>query len=155
MHNWLYSTVNQFRIRETPTGVIREPTGFNDAQWGATQDDDGKQWFQNGWLGVPGYFQFPIVYGTFADSNRYEKDFDEIFGAPIGLADMQGGMPVVRKPDGSLARGTAGAGSHMISSATTSTAKWSAASCGARGRSTRKGSSASATSIRRTSPSSS
>jgi mono/diheme cytochrome c family protein len=113
MDNWLYSTVNQFRIRETPTGVIREPTGFNDAQWGATQDDDGKQWFQNGWLGVPGYFQFPIVYGTFADSNRYEKDFDEIFGAPIGLADMQGGMPVVRKPDGSLARGTAGSGANV------------------------------------------
>ncbi|HEX7977468.1 MAG TPA: hypothetical protein VF461_02640, partial [Gemmatimonadaceae bacterium] len=113
MDNWLYSTVNQFRIRETPTGVIREPTGFNDAQWGATQDDDGKQWFQNGWLGVPGYFQFPIVYGTFADSNRYEKDFDEIFGAPIGLADMQGGMPVVRKPDGSLARGTAGSGANI------------------------------------------
>ena len=113
MDNWLYSTVNQFRIRETPTGVIREPTGFNDAQWGATQDDDGKQWFQNGWLGVPGYFQFPIVYGTFADSNRYEKDFDEIFGAPIGLADMQGGMPAVRKPDGSLARGTAGSGANI------------------------------------------
>src|SRR5439155_18486132 len=40
MDNWLYSTVNQFRIRETPTGVVREPTGFNDAAWGATQDDD-------------------------------------------------------------------------------------------------------------------
>jgi len=113
MDNWLYSTVNQFRIRETPTGVIREPTGFNDAQWGATQDDDGKQWFQNGWLGVPGYFQVPIVYGTFSDSNRYEPNFDEIWGAPIGLADMQGGMPAVRKPDGSLARGTAGSGANI------------------------------------------
>jgi mono/diheme cytochrome c family protein/glucose/arabinose dehydrogenase len=113
MDNWLYSTVNQFRIRETPTGVIREPTGFNDAQWGATQDDDGKQWFQNGWLGVPGYFQVPIVYGTFTDSTRYEPDFDEIFGAPIGLADMQGGMPAVRKPDGSLAHGTAGSGANI------------------------------------------
>ena len=113
MDNWLYSTVNAFRVRETPTGVIREPTGFNDAAWGATQDDDGKQWFQNGWLGVPGYFQFPIVYGTFVDSNRWSPDFDVIYGAPIGLADMQGGMPVVRKPDGSLMRGTAGSGANV------------------------------------------
>jgi len=113
MDNWLYSTVNAFRVRETPRGVVREPTGFNDAAWGASQDDDGTQWFQNGWLGVPGYFQFPIVYGTFADSNRWDPDFDEIWGAPIGLADMQGGMPVVRKPDGSLARGTAGSGSNV------------------------------------------
>ncbi|HKH90753.1 MAG TPA: discoidin domain-containing protein, partial [Gemmatimonadaceae bacterium] len=113
MDNWLYSTVNAFRVRETPRGVVREPTGFNDAAWGASQDDDGTQWFQNGWLGVPGYFQFPIVYGTFSDSNRWDPDFDEIWGAPIGLADMQGGMPVVRKPDGSLARGTAGSGSNV------------------------------------------
>ena len=27
MDNWLYSTVNAFRIRWTPTGVVREPTG--------------------------------------------------------------------------------------------------------------------------------
>ena len=113
MDNWLYSTVNQFRVRETPRGVVREPTGFNDAAWGASQDDDGTQWFQNGWLGVPGYFQFPIVYGTFVDSNRWDPDFDVIWGAPIGLADMQGGMPVVRKPDGSLMRGTAGSGSNV------------------------------------------
>ena len=78
MDNWLYSTVNAFRVRETPAGVVREPTGFNDAQWGASQDDDGKQWFQNGWLGVPGYFQFPIVYGSFVDSARWDPDFDEI-----------------------------------------------------------------------------
>jgi mono/diheme cytochrome c family protein len=113
MDNWLYSTVNAFRVRETPTGVVREPTGFNDAQWGASQDDDGTQWFQNGWLGVPGYFQFPIVYGTFVDSSRWETDFDVINGAPIGIADMQGGMPAVRKPDGALARGTAGSGSNV------------------------------------------
>jgi mono/diheme cytochrome c family protein len=113
MDNWLYSTVNAFRVRETSSGVVREPTGFNDAQWGASQDDDGKQWFQNGWLGVPGYFQFPILYGTFVDSTRWDPNFDEIWGAPIGIADMQGGMPAVRKPDGSLARGTAGSGANV------------------------------------------
>ena len=32
MDNWLYSTVNPFRIRWTPNGVIREPTASNHAQ---------------------------------------------------------------------------------------------------------------------------
>jgi hypothetical protein len=48
LDNWLYSTVNAFRVRETSAGVTREPTGFNGAQWGASQDDDGKLWFQGG-----------------------------------------------------------------------------------------------------------
>ena len=113
MDNWLYSTVNAFRIRETPAGVIREPAGFNGAQWGASQDDDGKQWFQGGASGVPSYFQFPIVYGAFTDSTKYATGFDDIWGAPLGLADMQGGMSVVRVPDGSLAKATAGSGSNV------------------------------------------
>ncbi|HEV7991419.1 MAG TPA: c-type cytochrome [Gemmatimonadaceae bacterium] len=113
MDNWLYSTVNAFRVRETKTGVIREPTGFNGAQWGASQDDDGKQWFQGGASGVPSYFQFPIAYGTINDSTKYEPGFDDIWGAPMGLADMQGGMTVVRMPDGSLAKATAGSGSNV------------------------------------------
>lgn len=46
MDNWLYSTVNAFRARRTPAGVIKEPTGSNGAQWGVTQDNDGKVWFQ-------------------------------------------------------------------------------------------------------------
>ena len=33
MDNWLYSTVNAFRMRETPNGIIREKTGSNRAQW--------------------------------------------------------------------------------------------------------------------------
>ena len=53
MDNWLYSTVNAFRVRWTPNGVIREPTGPNGAQWGATQDNDGKMWFQGGASGLP------------------------------------------------------------------------------------------------------
>ena len=59
MDNWMYSTVNAFRIRWTPTGILREPTGPNGAQWSATQDNDGKVWFQHGASGMPGYFQFP------------------------------------------------------------------------------------------------
>jgi hypothetical protein len=36
MDNWLYSTVNAFRLRVTPNGLVREPTGANGAQWGIT-----------------------------------------------------------------------------------------------------------------------
>jgi mono/diheme cytochrome c family protein len=113
MDNWLYSTVNAFRVRETKTGVIREATGFNGAQWGASQDDEGKIWFQGGASGVPSYFQFPIVYGNFNVPNQYEPGFDDIWGAPVKLADMQGGMGIVRMPDGSLSRATAGSGANV------------------------------------------
>ena len=57
MDNWLHSTVNAFRVRWTRTGVKREPTGSNGAQWGATQDNDGKMWFQGGASGLP---PFPV-----------------------------------------------------------------------------------------------
>ena len=60
MDNWLYSTVNSFRMRWTPDGVIREATGPSQSQWGVTQDNDGKVWFQHGASGLPGYFQFPV-----------------------------------------------------------------------------------------------
>jgi hypothetical protein len=46
MDNWLYSTVNAYRLRVTPQGLVREPTGPNGAQWGITQDDHGKLYFQ-------------------------------------------------------------------------------------------------------------
>ena len=113
MDNWLYSTVNAFRIRETRNGVVREPTGSNGAQWGASQDDDGKPWFQGGASGIPSYFQLPIAYGNFNTPDQYQPGFDEIWGAPVGTADMQGGMAFVRMPDGSLSRATAGSGSNV------------------------------------------
>ena len=76
LDNWMYSTVNPFRVRWTPNGVVREPTGFNGAQWGATQDDDGKTWFQGGASGLPSSFQFPIVYGNIEVTDQYEPGFD-------------------------------------------------------------------------------
>ena len=65
MDNWMYSTYNAFRARWTPHGVIKEPTGSNGGEWGVTQDNDGKIWFESGAPGVPSGFQFPIVYGNF------------------------------------------------------------------------------------------
>jgi mono/diheme cytochrome c family protein/glucose/arabinose dehydrogenase len=113
MDNWLYSTVNAFRVRWTPSGVKREPTGSNGAQWGATQDNEGKMWFQGGASGLPSYFQFPIHYGNFQVANQFEKDFEIPWGAPVRVADMQPGMNAVRMPDGSLNRVTGSAGNDI------------------------------------------
>jgi mono/diheme cytochrome c family protein len=113
MDNWLYSTVNAFRVRETPNGVIREKTGSNRAQWGVAHDDDGKLWFQGGASGLPSYFQFPIHYGNFDVPKQYADSFDIAWGAPIKLADLQEGMDAVRQPDGSLNRVTGSAGNDI------------------------------------------
>jgi mono/diheme cytochrome c family protein len=59
---------------------------------------------------MPGYFQFPVHYGNFDVADRFEPNLNTTWGAPMVIADMQGGMPIVRMPDGSLARTTAGSG---------------------------------------------
>ena len=110
MDNWLYSTVNSFRMRWTPTGVIREPTGPSGSQWGVTQDNAGKVWFQHGASGLPGYFQFPVHYGNFATPDRFEPDLEIVWPAPHMIGDVQAGLPGTRMPDGTLIYGTAAAG---------------------------------------------
>lgn len=113
MDNWLYSTVNAFRIRETPNGIVREKTGFNRAQWGITQDDWGKLWFQGGASGLPSYFQFPIHYGNVEVPGEFAPGFDVPWGAAVHVADMQGGMDEIRQPDGSLNHVTGAAGNDV------------------------------------------
>jgi glucose/arabinose dehydrogenase len=113
MDNWLYSTVNAFRLRWTPHGLLREPTGPNSAQWGVTQDNDGKLFFQGGASGLPGYFQFPVRYGNFAAPDQLEPDLNILWGAPILTGDIQQGVPHTRQPDGSLIYATASAGGHI------------------------------------------
>src|SRR5260221_2549106 len=67
MDNWIYTTYNPFRIRWTPSGFLREPTGPNGGQWGLASDDDGKPWFVDaGGERGPINFQFPIHYGAFS-----------------------------------------------------------------------------------------
>jgi mono/diheme cytochrome c family protein/glucose/arabinose dehydrogenase len=113
MDNWLYSTVNAFRLRWTPNGIVKEPTGPNSSQWGVTQDNDGKVWFQGGASGVPGYFQFPVHYGNFAPPDQFEPDLNIVWGAPIRIGDIQAGLPGTRMPDGSLVYATAAAGNEV------------------------------------------
>ncbi len=113
MDNWMYSTVNAVRLRWTPNGVLKEPTGSNGAQWGVTQDNYGKLWFQAGASGMPAYFQFPIEYGQFRNPDEFEPNLSITWGAPVLISDMQGGMGATRQPDGSLARATGAAGNDV------------------------------------------
>lgn len=114
MDNWLYSTVNPFRVRWTPNGVIREATASNHAQWGISHDDDGKLWFQGGSNGLPSYFQFPVHYGDYIVENNFAEGFEIPWGAPVLVADMQGGMGAVRMPEGTLNRVTGAAGNDVF-----------------------------------------
>ena len=115
MDNWMYSTINQVRLRLAPDGgVIKEPTGANSSQWGVTQDNYGKVWFQGGASGMPGYFQFPVVYGFFRHPEQFEPNLDVLWGAPVLIGDMQGGPGAIRMPDGSLTRGTGAAGNDIF-----------------------------------------
>ena len=109
------STVRSFRLRQMPNGsVVRETTGNNGAQWGLTQDNDGKQWFQGGASGLPSYIQFPIVYGNFAPATQWDNDFSIPWGAPVRIMGMQQGMQDVRMPDGSAIRVTGSAGNLIV-----------------------------------------
>ena len=120
MDNWMYSTYNAFRARWTPSGIVKEPTGNNSGEWGVVQDDDGKVWFESGAPGVPVAFQFPIVYAAGLPSSaynppdQYEPDFRIPWGAPVRVADMQGGLNATRMPDGSLRSVTSSAGNDIV-----------------------------------------
>ena len=103
MDNWIYSTINSVRLRWTPNGVLREPTGSNGAQWGVTQDNYGKVWFQAGASGMPGYFQFPVAYGNFTYPEQFEPDLNITWGAPV-LDRRHAGRHGRRPHAGRLAR---------------------------------------------------
>ena len=90
LDNWIYTTYNPFRIRWTPSGFLREPTGANGGQWGLGSDDDGKPWFVDaGGERGPMNFQYPIHYGGFtpcpAAGRRPRR------GAPAAESQLPGG----------------------------------------------------------------
>ncbi len=143
MDNWLYSTYNSFRLRWTPKGIQREPTGANGGSWGLASDDDGKPWFVNaGGERGPVNFQYPIVYGAFdpcpapnargaargaapapatpLDPNcpagmndGFEDGFATVWPAP-GIGDMQGGLNRTRMPAQNLNHFTAATGPAIV-----------------------------------------
>lgn len=142
MDNWIYTTYNPFRIRWTPSGFLREPTGANGGQWGLASDDDGKPWFVDaGGERGPMNFQYPIHYGAFTPcpgaarggrggaapapapppdpncpsgmENGFEKDFAVVWPAP-GIGDMQGGIGRTRMPAQNLNHFTAATGPAIV-----------------------------------------
>ena len=114
LDNWIYTTYNAFRIRWTPNGILKEPTGPNGGQWGVTMDDDGKMWFMDaGGERGPVNFQVPIHYGSFAVPEQYEPGF-ELVWPEVGLSDTQGGMIRVRMPVGRLNHFTAASGADVV-----------------------------------------
>jgi putative heme-binding domain-containing protein len=115
LDNWIYTTVNAFRLRWTPCGVLKEPTAPNGGQWGLAQDDDGKMWFvDGGGERGPINFQQPIVYGAFSVPDQFEEGFETVWPAAGGIADMQGGMMRVRMPEGVLNHFTAACGPQVF-----------------------------------------
>ena len=138
MDNWIYTTYNPFRIRWTPAGFLREPTGPNGGQWGLASDDDGKPWFVDaGGERGPINFQYPIHYGAFTPcaaggrgragapppppnpncppgmENGFEKDFAVVWPAP-SIGDMQGGIGRTRMPAQNLNHFTATTGPAIV-----------------------------------------
>ncbi len=143
MDNWIYTTYNPFRIRWTPSGFLREPTGPNGGQWGMASDDDGKPWFVDaGGERGPMNFQYPIHYGAFTPcpqagrggraggaapaapappdpncppgmENGFEKDFAVVWPAP-SIGDMQGGIMRTRMPAQNLNHFTATTGPAIV-----------------------------------------
>ncbi len=140
LDNWIYTTYNAFRIRWTPNGFLKEPTGPNGGQWGLGMDNDGKMMFVDaGGERGPMNFQYPIEYGAFtpcavpgafgfaADSankppdpncpegmqDGFEPDFQVVWPAP-GIGDMQGGLPRTRMPARNLNHFTAATGPAVV-----------------------------------------
>ena len=74
--NCCYSTYNAYRLRWTPQGVVSEPTGHNNGQWGIGQDNHGHIYFVNaGGEAGPQSFQVPVVYGGFNPRTQFETGF--------------------------------------------------------------------------------
>jgi mono/diheme cytochrome c family protein len=91
MDNWLYSTVNTYRLRWTPKGVLKEPVPANGGQWGLAQDDNGKLWFSNagGEKGLY-HFQVPAAYGAIDVPGQFSLDFLTVWPM-VPIPDVQGG----------------------------------------------------------------
>ncbi|MFN7139803.1 MAG: hypothetical protein ACK4UN_10730, partial [Limisphaerales bacterium] len=113
LDNWLYMTVNDYRLRVQGTNVIRESTPANGGQWGLSRDDYGKPWFVNagGEIG-PLNFQQPFIYGRFTIKDEFAPGFKEVFPL-MGLADVQGGEIRFRPDDGTLNHFTATCGGEI------------------------------------------
>ena len=110
MDNGLYSTYNNYRLRWSPKGAIKEPAAANGGQWGLCQDDHGRLVFMNaGGEQGPVSFQQPVVYGAFNPKEQFAPGFAEVWPL-VGMADVQGGNGRFRVEDKTLNHFTATSG---------------------------------------------
>lgn len=108
--NGIYSTYNNYRLRWSEKGAIKEPAAANGGQWGLCQDDHGKVYFVNaGGETGPVSYQVPVVYGAFNPKERFAPGFDVVWPL-VGMADVQGGPNRFRPEDKTLNHFTATAG---------------------------------------------
>ncbi|MCB1208639.1 MAG: discoidin domain-containing protein [Verrucomicrobiales bacterium] len=112
LDNWIYTAVNNYRLRWKDGQLIKEDIPGNGGQWGATQDDEGKFWVVNaGGEKGPLNFQNHILYGQSAARAQFEPGFEIVWPA-MGLRDFQGGPPKSRD-DGTLNHFTATCGGEI------------------------------------------
>ena len=97
--NWIYSAVNNYRLRWKDGKLVKQDIPGNGGQWGGTQDDDGKFWVVNaGGEKGPLNFQQHILYGQFMTNSQFEPGFEIVWPA-MGLRDFQGGPGKAREDD--------------------------------------------------------
>ncbi len=97
--NWLYTAVNNYRLRWKEGQLIKQDIPGNGGQWGGTQDDDGKFWVVNaGGEKGPLNFQQHILYGQSMTRTQFEPGFEVVWPA-MGLRDYQGGPGKSREDD--------------------------------------------------------
>ncbi|MBT5901713.1 MAG: c-type cytochrome [Opitutaceae bacterium] len=96
MDNWLYATYNDYRLRYTADGPIREEIPANSSQWGLTQDNYGNVWNVNaGNETGPLHFQTHSLYGHYEFEDEMAEGFKTVW--PIdNIPDTQGGIGQLR-----------------------------------------------------------
>lgn len=112
LDNWIYTAVNNYRLRWKDGQLIKQDIPGNGGQWGATQDDEGKFWVVNaGGEKGPLNFQNHILYGQSFARAQFEPGFEVVWPA-MGLRDYQGG-PGKSRDDNTLNHFTATCGGEI------------------------------------------
>jgi glucose/arabinose dehydrogenase len=113
LDNWIYTAVNNYRLRWKDGQLIKQDIPGNGGQWGATQDDEGKFWVVNaGGEKGPLNFQNHILYGQSLARGQFEPGFEVVWPA-MGLRDYQGG-PGKSRDDDTLNHFTATCGGEIF-----------------------------------------
>ena len=83
-------------------GVACQASPNADELWKFTDTNDGTADKKELFAGLlpgrrqrdAGYFQFPVAYGNITNSDQFEPDLNITWGAPVLIADMQGGRVI-------------------------------------------------------------